>query len=95
MGMPDMTKTILDNHMENPMSKLRSPSGNQIIDIPSFHRPIDWSVDQFCKSYDMAEKDFYSLVKSGQIRLMKRGQTELVSEAERRRYQAAVQAGEA
>ena len=89
-----MTKTILDNYMEDPMSKQRSPSGNQIEDIPSPHRPINWSVDQFCESYGMAEKEFYSLVKSGQIRLMKRGQTELISEAELRRYRAAVKAGE-
>jgi hypothetical protein len=94
MGKPGMTKTILNNHKEKTMLKQHSPSGKQTMDIPSLHQPLNWTVDEFCKSYGMTEKEFYSLVKSGKIRLMKRGQTELVGEAERRRYQAAVKAGE-
>jgi hypothetical protein len=89
-----VTKTILNSHKEKTMLKQHSPSGKQTMDIPSLHQPLNWTVDEFCKSYGMTEKEFCSLVKSGELSTMKRGSTTLISEAELRRYRAAVKAAE-
>ena len=44
--------------------------------------------------FGMGRTKFYSLVKSGEIRLVKFGRTSLIPDAEARRLQAALEAGE-
>ena len=55
---------------------------------------LNWRVTDFCAAFGMGRTKFYSLVKAEKIRLIKCGRTSLISEAERLRFQAALEAGE-
>ena len=61
---------------------------------PRQRRPLNWRISDFCEAFGMGRTKFYSLVKSGKIRLVKFGRTSLVPDAEVRRLQDALEAGE-
>ena len=61
---------------------------------PHRSRPLNSRVPDFCEEFGMGRTKFYSLVKAEKIRLIKCGRTSLISEAERLRFQAALEAGE-
>lgn len=61
---------------------------------PNQSRPLNWRISEFCEAFGMGRTKFYSLVKSGEIRLVKFGRTSLIPDAEARRLQAALEAGE-
>jgi hypothetical protein len=55
---------------------------------------LNWRVSEFCVAYHMGRTKFYSLVKQGKLRIVKCGNTSLVTDAERKRFQDALEAGE-
>ena len=54
----------------------------------------NWRIKDFCEASGIGKTKFYVLVKSGKIHLVKCGRTSLVTETERLRFQAALEAGE-
>ena len=55
---------------------------------------LNWRVAEFCEAYKMGPTKFYGLVAAGKIRTIKCGRTTLVTGAEGRRFQSAMEAGE-
>jgi len=55
---------------------------------------LNWRVSEFCDAYHMGRTKFYSLVKQGKLRIVKCGNTSLVTDAERQRFQNALEAGD-
>ena len=61
---------------------------------PRPRRPLNWRISDFCEAFGMGRTKFSSLVKSEEIRIVKFGGTSLIPDAEARRLQAALEAGE-
>jgi hypothetical protein len=55
---------------------------------------LNWRVSEFCDAYHMGRTKFYYLVKQGKIRIVKCGNTSLVTDTERQRFHQAMEAGE-
>lgn len=67
--------------------------------MPMYQNPIaktrfNWRVPEFCDAFAMGRTKFYALVADGKITLTKCGRTTLVTDAEARRFQQAMEAGE-
>ena len=58
------------------------------------HIRLNWRVAEFCDAFRMGRTKFYGLVSDGKIRTVKCGRTTLVSDAEARRFQKSMEAGE-
>jgi len=61
---------------------------------PDAQDRLNWRVSEFCEAYHMGRTKFYSLVKQGKLRIVKCGNTSLVTDTERHRFQDALEAGE-
>ncbi len=61
---------------------------------PSTQTRLNWRVTEFCEAYCMGRTKFYDLVAAGKIKLTKCGRSTLITEAERLRFQEALDAGE-
>lgn len=60
---------------------------------PRQHR-LNWRVSEFCGAFGMGRTKFYGLVSEGKIKVVKCGRSTLVTDAERQRFQQAIEAGE-
>ena len=61
---------------------------------PANQTRLNWRVSEFCGAFHMGRTKFYGLVKQGKIQLIKCGNTSLITEAERLRFQQAMEEGE-
>ena len=57
-------------------------------------RPLNWRVKEFCDAHGIGKTKFYGLVAEGKLSLIKCGKTSLIADAEARRFQLAIEAGE-
>lgn len=57
------------------------------------HPKTNWRVAEFCRAFGIGRTKFYELVKAGHIKIAKCGRRTLISEAEAKRFQAALEAG--
>jgi len=69
------------------------------IEMSIEHQPADqvrlnWRVAEFCDAFKMGRTKFYGLVAAGKIRTIKCGSTTLITGAEARRFQSAMEAGD-
>jgi hypothetical protein len=55
---------------------------------------VNWRVPEFCDAFAMGRTKFYALVAAGKISLTKCGRTTLVTDAEARRFQQSIEAGD-
>jgi hypothetical protein len=62
--------------------------------LPTSGKRLNWRVAEFCDAFRMGRTKFYGLVSDGKIRTVKCGRTTLVSDAEARRFQQSMEAGE-
>ena len=51
-------------------------------------------LSEFCDVFRMRRANFYSVVVDGKVRIIKCGNTTLITNAEAQRFQAALEAGE-
>ena len=60
------------------------------------HSPnrLNWRVAEFCDAFRIGRTKFYALVADGKIKLIKCGKISLISDAEAKRFQASLEAGE-
>jgi hypothetical protein len=61
---------------------------------PEKNRRLNWRVSEFCDAFCMGRTKFYALVGAGKLKVIKCGHTTLVSAAEARRFQQAMEAGD-
>ncbi len=61
---------------------------------PDNQTRLNWRVAEFCDAFKMGRTKFYGLVSSGKLRIVKCGNTSLITEAERLRFQQAMEEGE-
>lgn len=55
---------------------------------------LNWRVSEFCTAFKMGRTKFYGLVAEGKVRIIKCGNTTLITADEAHRFQAALEAGE-
>ena len=61
---------------------------------PAADLRLNWRVAEFCDAFKMGRTKFYGLVGSGKLKIVKCGNTSLITEAERQRFQQAMEEGE-
>ena len=61
---------------------------------PAAELRLNWRVAEFCDAFKMGRTKFYGLVSSGKLRIVKCGNTSLITETERQRFQQAMEEGE-
>ena len=55
---------------------------------------LNWRVSEFCEAFHMGRTKFYGLVAKGKLEIIKCGGTTLITDAERKRFQVAMEAGD-
>ena len=60
---------------------------------PTDHPRLNWRVAEFCDAFKMGRTKFYDLVGSGKLKIVKCGNTSLITETERQRFQQAMEEG--
>ena len=63
----------------------------QTLAVPS---RLNWRVSEFCDTFRMGKTKFYGLVAVGKLEVIKCGGTTLITDAERQRFQTAMEVGE-
>ena len=61
---------------------------------PDAQSRLNWRVSEFCEAFHMGRTKFYGLVANGKLEIIKCGGTTLITDAERQRFQVAMEAGE-